>query len=349
MTARPQPRSTGADRGSPRVRATIRDVARAAGVGVSTVSKVLNHSQGSAEVQERVHEAARQLHYTPSASASALRRGSSRMIGMLVPDLANPVYVQLLRGVEAVADGRGYFVHVADGQGSARVQQAVLERFVEQGVDGVVLAGPVAGASVRALQERGIPVIPEPGEPGRRYRQAWTESERRATATMVERLIELGHLHLLWVMPPVEVRVTRHYQAGRFGTIVEAVERAGGTVGVVELPIEAPAEERAALLVAALGPATAIVCANHVVVPATLEALAERGISIPDAVSFVTYGDSVWARAFRPSLSVIAHDSEGEGASLALALIDRLDARDPLPREAPVSTFTERASVARCP
>ena len=101
----PQPSST----------VTIRDVAQAAGVHVSTVSRALNpdkRSLISAEVLKVVEEAARKLGYRPNRAASALRTGRSHTIGVLVPDITNPVFPPILQGIEASAAARGYFVFV---------------------------------------------------------------------------------------------------------------------------------------------------------------------------------------------------------------------------------------------
>src|SRR4051812_26427246 len=88
---------------TPAARVTIRDVARAAGVRPSTVSKALNGGRGSADVRERVQRAATELGYRPNEQARSLRRSRSRTLGLLLPDLANPVYLLLLRGAAQAA------------------------------------------------------------------------------------------------------------------------------------------------------------------------------------------------------------------------------------------------------
>ncbi len=99
-------------------RVTILDVAHAAGVKPSTVSKALNDGRGSADVRRRVAEAASRLGYRPNQQARGLRRSESRSIGVLIPDLANPVFLPFLRGVEHAAQERGYVVLITDGQRS---------------------------------------------------------------------------------------------------------------------------------------------------------------------------------------------------------------------------------------
>ena len=121
---------------------TIRDVAQAAGVHVSTVSRALSPDKRgliSEEVLRVVEEAAQRLGYRPNRAASALRTGRTHTIGVLVPDITNPVFPPILQGVEASAAARGYFVFVTNVMDHA-LARPVVERMLAQQVDGLVMA-----------------------------------------------------------------------------------------------------------------------------------------------------------------------------------------------------------------
>ena len=123
--------------------ATLKQVASASGVHPSTVSRVLNpetrHLIGDAAVA-RVLESVRQLNYRPNRSAAALRTGRSRMIGVLVPDMANPVFSSILGGIAESLREAGYSAITADiGSWSDRAR-VLLEELISRGVDGIVLA-----------------------------------------------------------------------------------------------------------------------------------------------------------------------------------------------------------------
>jgi LacI family transcriptional regulator len=332
-------------------RVTIVDVAREAGVRPSTVSKALNGGRGSAEVRRRVEEAAARLGYRPSQRAQALRTSQSRSIGLLVPDLVNPAYLSLLRGVENVAHERGYVVLVADGQRSAAAQTAALERFFEHGVDGLVLGGPVPAEGLRLHLHHGVPISPPVSDYERRLAHHWEQGEATATREMGRRLLDLGHRRFGFVSTP-PLPGSGRFRRGRLAALSKLVGEAGAEL-VVSLvdPDRDPDGCRARLgaLVAGDRAPTALVCANQLVAPWLLMAVRDAGRRLPDDVSLVVYGDSDWARAHPPPLSVVARDTFAEGQSLAASLLDAVAGIDAPRRPAADARYVERGSCARPP
>ena len=147
---------------SPPAPVTIRDVARAAGVHLSTVSRALDPAKRHlvrAEVLRDIEATARRLGYRPNRAASTLRTGRSFTVGVLVPDMTNPVFPPILQGIEACAAARGYFVlvaHVPD----ATLARAGAERMIAQRVDGSVMANARRDEPlVAVLQASGTPTI----------------------------------------------------------------------------------------------------------------------------------------------------------------------------------------------
>jgi LacI family transcriptional regulator len=331
-------------------RVTIVDVAREAGVQPSTVSKALNEGRGSAEVRRRVDEAVARLGYRPSLRAQGLRTSQSRSIGVLVPDLVNPSYLSLLRGVENVAQERGYVVVVADGQRSADAQTAALERFFEHGVDGIVLGGPVPADALRLHVEHGVPVTPAVSDYERTLARDWEQGEADATRDMGRRLLDLGHRRFAFVTTPV-LRGGGRFRRGRLDALWRLLDDADAelVVSVVD-----PDRDPDGCLVQLTGlvsddAPTALVCANQIVAPWLLMAVRDAGRRIPDDVSLVVYGDTDWARAHPPPLSVVARDSFAEGQSLAASLLDTIVGADAPRRPAPEARYLERGSCAPPP
>lgn len=338
-----------------RSRVTILDVAAAAGVMPSTVSKALNDGRGSPEVRKRVEAAAARLGYRPNQRARGLRRSESRSIGVLVPDLANPVFLPFLRGAEHVARERGYTVLIADGERSDEAQAVALERFFDQGVDGLLLGGPVDADAVTLFVEHGVAMVPSESAPDRDATRRWERGEAAATRVMAERLLELGHRRFVFVGTPTPGSRTakaQGYRRGRVGALRAALRAAGVgadlTVATIDPGVgaDAGAAELAGILADA-GAATAVVCGNHLLAPWLLVALDEARRRIPDDVSFVVYGDTDWAQAFRPALSVIRHDTYAEGRDLAHALLDVIAGVDPTPRAAVTVEYVQRGSCGR--
>jgi LacI family transcriptional regulator len=335
--------------GSPEPRVTIADVARLAGVRPSTVSKVLNDGRGSPDVRRRVEAAVAQLDYRPNRQARGLRRSESRSIGVFVPDLANPVFLPFLRGVEQVAHERGYVVLIADGQRSAAAQEAALERFFDQGVDGLILAGSATKASLDMYVEHGVPVAPSVADYDRGLARHWEQGEAQATRDMATRLIELGHRRVAFVSPPApQGQQGRRLRQGRLGNLAMLFRDANAQVDIhVVDPARGADAARDDLRAVAESHVTAFVCGSHLLAPWLLLALDDSRIRLPRDASLVVYGDSDWARAYRPALSVVSRDTYAEGMTLATWLLDTLAGADV---EAPAgisSAYVERRSTGR--
>jgi LacI family transcriptional regulator len=348
----PKTRSTRPDAArTPRV--TIVDVARAAGVQPSTVSKALNEGRGSPEVRRRVDEAVARLGYRPSLRAQGLRTSQSRSIGVLVPDLVNPSYLSLLRGVENVARERGYVVLVADGQRSSDAQTAALERFFEHGVDGLVLGGPVPAEALRLHLEHGVPIAPAVSDYERTLARHWEQGEAAATREMGRRLLDLGHRRFAFVSTP-QLRGGGRFRRGRLGALWRVLDDAGAELVVSLVDPDRDPDGCAAQLAGLLadeaeGAPTALVCANQIVAPWLLIAARDAGRQVPDDVSLVVYGDTDWARAHPPPLSVITRDTFAEGQSLAASLLDAVAGIESPRRPAPEARYVERGSCGPPP
>lgn len=311
---------------------TIRDVATDAGVSVATVSRVINdNGYAGAEVKERVLASSRKLGFRPSARARSMRNARSMTIGAVVSELVNPVHAEFLRGVEETANARGYVVMVATSQGSPKKEHEILQRFVAERTDGVVLGTVVGGKrSFEILADQNIPVVPPPGVISERLNAAWMAEESTATGRMGQHLIELGHRVVGVVVGNFAAgyRAPSFYRRARCDVLRKVLEPAGVRVVLVSVPPDAPREQVAAdVLATATGSRapTAWVATSHLVVPALLIGLADAGLTIPDHVSVVGYGDSLWAAAYRPPLSVISHDIYSEARALTSMLLASFD------------------------
>src|SRR5918997_1184239 len=143
----------------PARRATIREVAEAAGVSRSTASRALSgHGYVAQLVRDRVREVARGLGYVPDATARHLRQQASRSIGVLVSDLSNPFYAGLAAGIGQQAGRRQYTMMLADDGGSPVVEAEVAETFVALRVAGVIVT-PISAAISTYLARQHVPVV----------------------------------------------------------------------------------------------------------------------------------------------------------------------------------------------
>ncbi|WP_345713055.1 LacI family DNA-binding transcriptional regulator, partial [Kineococcus glutinatus] len=174
--------------------ATIGEVAAAAGVSRSTVSRVMNQrSTVAADIAERVRAAAAQLQYRPSSVARSLSLGRTNTLALVVPDLHDPVHQQILRGVTAAAAGRGYRVLVAESPADpAEEAEAALEARLR--CDALVLVTPrMPERDLHDLLERSAPTVLV-GRPAHDVAVPVVSVDHaRGTSVLVDHLAALGH------------------------------------------------------------------------------------------------------------------------------------------------------------
>ena len=332
--------------GSGRTRTTIRDVAREAGVATSTVSRIISGSANfSAATVERVTDAARRLSYYPSATAQGLRSSRTMTLGVLVPDLGNMLFADYLRGAERAALEHGYSVFICEARGSAELERMHLTRLFQHRVDGLLLGATVqADDLLGVFVSAGIPV-----EPRRSEEVPRTDLEARASIEAFRRLIALGHRQFAFFIRSQGVETLRSARWRLLSSELEAVE-AGLKPRMIEVESVEQCVEAILELEKLAYPPTAYISSTHLLAPIVLESVREAGLRIPEDVSVLAYGDSAWASAYRPSLSVVKHDYAAEAAAYIERLVARIEGRGHIPPPPIVpSHFLERGSCGPAP
>lgn len=320
-------------------------------MSTATVSRALSGRGPVADAtRERVLRVAERLRYLPSATARSLRTDRTMIIGVLVPDLANPVFVPLLRGVQHVAQTYGYVVLVVDAQRSAEIEQRALDRLQAQGVDALVLAGPMRDkARVEELRRTGMAVAELDHLHGSR-RSLVSELERPGILAMCDALADFGHRRLAYVN-----RGDALGEAGRrrWRVVKGRCKQLGLETERLVLGRAKETEEVATLLRAVLKrpePVTALVVSAHTLAPTVLRGLQAAGTDLPGDCSLVTFGDSEWAEAYRPPISVVTLDLYEAAVTITAACLRQLGGDPVLGLEPPgTARFLRRGSVGPPP
>lgn len=309
---------------------TMRDVAKAAGVHPGTVSRTLNPLTRPL-VNERtaaaVDRAARRLGYSPNPIARTLKTRRSFSIGVLIPDLTNPLFPPLIRGMEGVWDGAGYTTLVASTDGDPDRERQRLEMLVARQVDGFVVATAArhdevvtemmaAGQAVvlvnRTIQGNGaFAVVPD---------------DRKGAALAVEHLVSLGHRRIAHLAGP------RRLSTGqlRWRGFLEAMDEHGlevhpGAVVAAESFTEAEGAACTHRLLGLEHPPTAIVAGNDLLALGSYAAIAELGLRCPEDVSVIGFNDMPFADRFSPPLTTIRIPHAAIGARAAELLLERIE------------------------
>ncbi|MFF1823059.1 LacI family DNA-binding transcriptional regulator [Kribbella sp. NPDC058245] len=279
--------------------ATIRDVARLAGVSPSTVSRALSMPEMVNEVtRARVATAVDQLRYQPNRAARGLITGRTGNVGLVVPDLANPFFASVVKGVQARARRDDVAVFVADTDEEPAVE-AGLFRALSKQVDGLILCSPRSGPDDLSAIAADTNVVLI----NRRVRgiAGITFDDEDAMRQAMAHLAALGHRRIAWVGGPEASWSNQHRELG----LRTAAEARG--VELIAVGNFAPTYEggvAAADQVVATA-ATAVVTYNDLIAIGLLARLHARGISVPDDLSVLGVDDIEMSRMAIPALSTI--------------------------------------------
>jgi LacI family transcriptional regulator len=313
------------------MRVTIQDVAIDAGVSAMTVSRVINESpRVKADTRQRVEASIAKLGYVPNRLARGLLQRKTHAFGVIVPDVANPFFTLVVRGVEQVAWRAGYHVILCDTQGDLERERGYLEDMVAFQVEGVLIA-PVGDRSrpqLRLLTRNNVPfVLIDRSISG--FDADLVQGDSVAGARqLVEHLIELGHRRIGMITETPDVSTARDRLQG----YREALENAGiepdpGLV-VESSTIDPDAAREATLsLLAQAEPPTAIFAVNNIVVVGVVEAARRQKLEIPDDLALVCFDDIEHVSRLYPFLTVMAQPAETYGTIATQLLLDRLSGR----------------------
>jgi len=305
-------------------RATIREVAEAAGVSRSTASRALTGRGYVAQaVRERVLEAAEGLGYVPDAMARHLRQQASQSIGVLVSDLSNPFYAGLASGISQQARKRQYTMMLADDGGSPAVEAEAAENFVALRAAGVIVT-PVSADITTYLARHRITVI----EVDRQFASGTcdaviVDNENAARAVTAE-LLGLGHRRIALVIDEMHWTTGRNRLAGYQGAFTAAgVPLDSSLVVSAGWDVEA-AQQKARDLLCQTEPPTAVFAANNVLAEGVWRAAAEVGLRIPEDFSLVSFDDVPWMSMVRPGVTAVAQDTVALGEAAIAQLFERI-------------------------
>jgi LacI family transcriptional regulator len=308
---------------------TIRDVARVAKVHPGTVSRALNaetRALVNQDTAERVLRAAEELGYRPNPIARGLKTNRSYTIGVLIPDITNPLFPPILRGIEDRLDDAGYTPLIVNTDNDAAREHTHLEAMLARQVDGVIsatarldreLLAEVTAAGTplvlvnRSLEDGSVPSV--------------AVDDREGVRLAVEHVAGLGHRRIGHVAGPQNTSTGHRRYLG----FVQAMNSAGIDVGDDQVRVsswftEAEGARVCAELLDASDGLTAIVAANDLLAIGCYDTLEQRGIRCPEDISIVGFNDMPFVDRLRPALSTVRIPHREIGNVAAELMLERL-------------------------
>lgn len=330
---------------------SLRDVAKAAKVSVGTVSNVLNRPEIVAPATlTRVRATIKELGFVPNGFARQLRSGNSRTLGLVVPDVSNPFFTEVARGVEDAASKRDYAVFLCNSDESTDKEDRYINVLIEQQVRGVLITPADTKADrLEAMRERGISVTLLDREIKGQMQCSVSVDDVNGGQIAIEYLASLGHKNIAWVCGPETIPQVGDRSAG----VSKAAKLSSVKIQTIRVPLmnTIKGEEAARQILNLPNKPTAIFCANDLLALGVLRILSAEKIKVPDQMSVLGYDNIEFASSAGIPLSSIAQPSYQMGITAANLLLDECES-DESHRHQQIRfqpQLVERASTAVAP
>ena len=317
------------------MRATVTDVAKLAGVSISTVSRVLkNDYPVSDEARRKVLAAVKELNYTPHYIASSLKSKKANLLGVVIPRLTNTSVMRIAESIASEAKASNYMTLFACSENNVELEKNILNLFRSSLVDAIMVATVMDDAEVfYQLQEMNIPVILFDRKIGKGI-DFVGEDVTQGAYTLTDYLIQKGHRRIMMLRGPEKLKTSELEIIGFHRAMKEA-----GLPVLPEMILPAEYKEQPAYdqVHAYLTGTdrekwpTAIFAGNGLMAKGALDAIQECGLHIPDDISIVSYGDLGLPKHMRPRLTCLSQSAEigREIAKIALIRIRENEEKTP--------------------
>jgi LacI family transcriptional regulator len=307
--------------------ATVRDVARKAGVSAMTVSRVINGATGvRPETRRAVERAITELDFVPNGVARGLMSSKSGTLGIIVPDISNPFFSILVRGAETVARRAGYRVSLCNSEGDLGLERQYIQDMISHRAEGVLIApvGDRSKANLGLLHRRKVPfVLIDRSVAG--LACDLVQSDSLAGARMlVSHLVSVGHQRIAVIIEPDNVSTARERLEGYM-----AAMKAAGIKVAPQLVIRTTADRAggygAMQQILSFEPRpTAVFAVNNMTALGAMQAIRERGLVVPRDIALVCFDDVEHLAVLSPFLTVLNQPTEMFGTLGAQMLLDRV-------------------------
>ena len=310
--------------------ATIAEVAKRAGASTGTVSNVIRGTvRVSPGLRARVEAAIRELDFHPNEIARSLKVNQTYMLGMVLPDVTNPFFPQIMRGAEDRALERGFLLVTANTDEQIERERRVVSALRSRRVDGILLT-PTHGKDddqIRKTIDSGIPIVCLDRSPIGMKIDAVMLDNVRGAQDCVRHLIRTGYSTIAIITGPLSLGIARERLRG-----YEEGLKEGGVEISKDLILEGDFREKsgyrlAKQLLLQFARPSAILVSNGVMALGVLQAFEELGVRCPDDVALATFDELAGDRAFHPRLTVIAQPGYEMGARGATLLMDRIEGK----------------------
>lgn len=293
-----------------------------------TVSRVINGKTGVGEgTRQRVQQAIESLGYRPNGMARGLKVRRSQTIGLLVPDITNPYFPEIVRGAEDIAFERGYTVFLCNVIEDPKREAAMLRLMEEKRVDGVILCSPrLADKKLFALLRHHHAAVVVNRAAPRELAGVVRLDHEVGIQEAVTHLVETGRTRLALLAGPETSQGSRERIQGFRGALKQHGLESGPIIACS--PYLDAGQAVTGALLAEYPEVDGLLCFNDLIAAGALQACAELGRQVPDELAVVGFDDIPFAKFFTPPLTTLHVPKYDLGASAMRLLLDRLEGRN---------------------
>ena len=310
---------------------TILDVARLANVSKTSVSRYLNGQNAghmTDETKERIESAIRQLEYQPNSIARSLKQKSTNVIGLVVNDMSNLFFLEMMRGVETELKNSGYNLLICNSDNNIQMELECLKMLEKRQIDGVILIGMNMPSSHIEKLQSDIPMVLLERDAGNTNLDSVKIDNRVGAYAAVRHLIQKGHARIAHIQGPVISAMAME----RYDSYQECLREHG-----IQVPSDYVVQGNYKLdsgyagmkqLMELQEPPTAVFCANDYMAMGALRYLIEHNYKVPQDVALVGYDDIMVAKMVTPSLTTVRQPVLELARTAAQLLLRRIADKD---------------------
>jgi len=326
-------------------KSSITDVARLANVSTATVSRVLNdNSRVRPQLRERVLQAMEDLQYVPSGIARSMRRQSTKTIGLIIADIRNPFFTEMVSAIEDAAYRNRYTVLLGSSDDEIEKEQLYLAALARERISGLILV-PVSEDPANYIFGHPMPLVfVDRSVPGAQADSVTLDNERGGYAA-TRYLIELGHRRIGLVATPTTHSVGDERRAGYVKALREFnIPVDQQLIRCGDHPKEHGGYEAVQELMALPSPPTALFAVNNVRTVGMLQAIHDSNLRLPDDLSVIGFDDSPWLSLLTPPLTTVRQPIYEIGSEAVRLLMQRIAVGPAAP---PAATVMQPELVVR--
>lgn len=336
---------------SKNARPTLKDIARDVGVHVSTISRALNPNSThavSSDLMDKIKRVSAKRGYKPNAAAYLLRTNRSRTIGVVVPDITDPAFPPIIRGIEDALARHGYVAILVNTDGDPRRQAQAVDALRPRGIDGLILASVTRHDGEAARLTAGIPAVTVSRRSGEAGFSSVVHDEEDGMTRILTHLASLGHRSIATIAGPQTISTGYN----RYSSYVRFTKE----FGLLDRPIasfarafnEMEGERCAEELLLARQSFTAVACANDRLAIGAITAFRRHGVECPRDVSITGFNDMPLADRLSPALTTVRVQHYKAGTEAAELIVDTVENDIDTPRHIvlPVELIVRRSTLA---